>query len=258
MTGVQTCALPICSASCLYCYLVCNYNKCSYMRVFVNREQMMDKLLKTASQDGAEHTFEIGSNSDLVLENTVTGNLDWTIERFSKSKRGYITFPTKFASVSPLLGLEHSGRVIVRMSVNPPDIIRTVEIGTSPLDARIMAVNSLCEAGYKVGLLIAPVILTEGWREGYGALIDTLAERLSPRAKKGLFIEVIFMTYSFVHRAINSEAFPDAPQLYDSGSMTGRGRGRYCYREEARGPAEEFIRAKLEEKLSGIPIIYIV
>ena len=35
-----------CSAMCLYCYLVCNYNKCSYLRLFVNREQMMDRLLK--------------------------------------------------------------------------------------------------------------------------------------------------------------------------------------------------------------------
>ena len=37
-----------CSAMCLYCYLVCNYNKCSYLRLFVNREQMLDKLIKTA------------------------------------------------------------------------------------------------------------------------------------------------------------------------------------------------------------------
>ncbi len=31
-----------CSAMCLYCYLVCSYNKCSYLRLFVNREEMMD------------------------------------------------------------------------------------------------------------------------------------------------------------------------------------------------------------------------
>ncbi len=29
-----------CIAMCLYCYLVCNYNKCAYLRLFVNREQM--------------------------------------------------------------------------------------------------------------------------------------------------------------------------------------------------------------------------
>jgi len=34
-----------CSAMCLYCYLVCNYNKCSYLRVFVNRDQIMDNII---------------------------------------------------------------------------------------------------------------------------------------------------------------------------------------------------------------------
>ena len=28
-----------CIASCMYCYLVCHYNKCAYMRLFVNREE---------------------------------------------------------------------------------------------------------------------------------------------------------------------------------------------------------------------------
>ena len=35
-----------CGAMCLYCYLVCNFNKCSYLRVFVNREQLLEKIIK--------------------------------------------------------------------------------------------------------------------------------------------------------------------------------------------------------------------
>ncbi|HCX79085.1 MAG TPA: spore photoproduct lyase, partial [Firmicutes bacterium] len=46
---------------CLYCYLVCHYNKCSYLRLFVNREEMLKKLLKTAAAS-RDLTFEIGSN----------------------------------------------------------------------------------------------------------------------------------------------------------------------------------------------------
>ena len=59
-----------CTAMCLYCYLVCNFNKCSYLRLFVNREQMLDKIIKRANKAEEELTFEIGSNSDLILENT--------------------------------------------------------------------------------------------------------------------------------------------------------------------------------------------
>ena len=38
-----------CTAMCMYCYLVCNYNKCAYLRLFVNREQMLDKIVKEAN-----------------------------------------------------------------------------------------------------------------------------------------------------------------------------------------------------------------
>ena len=67
-----------CTASCLYCYLVCNYNKCAYLRLFVNREEMLNKIIKTSEKSDKELTFEIGSNSDLILENTITKNLVWT------------------------------------------------------------------------------------------------------------------------------------------------------------------------------------
>lgn len=247
-----------CRAMCLYCYLVCNYNKCSYLRLFVNREQMMDKLIKTAESSEKDIVFEIGSNSDLVLENTVTGNLEWTIESFSKSKRGYLTFPTKFDMVEPFLGLDHRGKIIMRMSVNPEEIIRKVEYGTASLEARISALNRMCDAGYKVGILLAPVVMADNWMELYTRLIEQLSGGLSQKAKDQLFIEIIFMTYSYVHRAINREAFPNAVELFDKSLMTGRGRGKYCYREDVRTMGEQFLREQLEQKLKGIPIVYVV
>ncbi|NLL51814.1 MAG: spore photoproduct lyase [Peptococcaceae bacterium] len=247
-----------CSAMCLYCYLVCNYNKCSYLRLFVNREQMMAKLKKTANDSDKDLVFEIGSNSDLVLENTITGNLEWTIENFSKCEKGLLTFPTKFHMIEPLLSLNHRGKIIARISVNPEEIIRKVEFGTSPLKERVRALNQMCEAGYKVGMLIAPVVLLEDWEKLYSELIEYLADELSPQAKKQLFIEIIFMTYSFVHRAINQEAFPKAVNLYNQSLMTGRGRGKYCYKADVRTAGEDFLRKQLSQKLKGIPIIYIV
>ena len=247
-----------CSAMCLYCYLVCNYNKCSYLRLFVNREQMMEKLIKTAGSSEKELVFEIGSNSDLVLENTVTQNLEWTIEEFGKREKGFLTFPTKFDMVGPLLPLSHRGRIFPRMSVNPDAIIRRIELGTSPLASRINALNLMSDAGYKVGLLIAPVVLVDNWKELYGELIEQLSAQISEKTKKRLFIEIIFMTYSYVHRAINAEAFPNAVELFDSALMTGRGRGKYSYREDVRTAGEQFLREQLSQKLSNVPIVYVV
>lgn len=246
-----------CSAMCLYCYLVCNYNKCSYLRLFVNREQMMDRLIKVSMNGETGKTFEIGSNSDLVLENTITGNLEWTITQFAQRGRGHITFPTKFHMVEPLLDLDHRGKAIFRMSVNPQSIISRIELGTSSLMKRIDAVNRMCDAGYPCGLLIAPVIIMEGWKEEYRTLLQTLRDHLSPKMKREMFLEVILMTYSFVHRAINGEAFPAAPELYDKELMTGRGRGKYCYRPEVRADAEQYLREEIKKALGDVEILYI-
>lgn len=246
-----------CTAMCLYCYLVCNYNKCAYLRLFVNREQMLDQIIKKGRTSDKILTFEIGSNSDLVLENTITNNLPYTITRFAKEGVGRLTFPSKFHMVEPLLNLDHKGKIIFRMSVNPQAVISRIELGTSSLKQRIEAVNLMCEAGYPCGLLIAPVILTEGWRELYTGLLEELKEGLSEKMKKQMFLEIILMTYSYVHRAINGDAFPKAPDLYDKELMTGRGRGRYCYRPEAREEAELYLRKEIQRILGSVTVLYI-
>ena len=247
-----------CTAMCMYCYLVCNYNKCAYLRLFVNREQMLEKIIKVAEKSEKELTFEIGSNSDLILENSITGNLDWTIKEFSKTNKGYLTFPTKFDMVDSICQIEHKGKVIPRISVNPDKIINQVEFGTARLKERVVAINKLKSAGYKVGILIAPVIFVDNWKEEYEELIKYLANHLSKEAKKEVFFEIIFMTYSYVHRMINKEAFPNAITLYKQEQMTGRGRGKYMYKEYIRKEGEKFFREKLAKYFPQNKIIYIV
>lgn len=247
-----------CTAMCMYCYLVCNYNKCAYLRLFVNREQMLEKIIKTAQKSEKQLTFEIGSNSDLVLENTITGNLVWTIENFTNTEKGFLTFPTKFDMIDEILPLQHNGKIIIRMSVNPEEIINKVEFGTSRLKGRIEAINKLAEAGYKIGILIAPVILVENWKELYTELIQKLNQTLSPKVKKQAFFEIIFMTYSYVHTRINEEAFPNAINLYDREKMTGRGRGKYGYKEKNRIEAEIYLREQMKKYFPNNRIEYIV
>ena len=245
-----------CTAMCLYCYLVCNYNKCAYLRLFVNREEMLEKIIKIANENDKELVFEIGSNSDLILENSITGNLKWTIENFKKAKKGYITFPTKFDMVDDILDVEGKENVIIRMSVNPKEIIQKVEIGTSSLENRVKAINKLKKAGYKVGILIAPVIFVENWEELYKELVIYLKENLSDEVKKDMFFEVIFMTYSYIHRKINEEAFPNAVKLYNEELMTVRGKGKYTYKQEERKKGEEYIGKLLSEYFPKNNIVY--
>lgn len=247
-----------CIAMCMYCYLVCNYNKCAYLRLFVNREYMLDKIKKTASKADKNLVFEIGSNSDLILENTITGNLEWTIENFKNQSKGMLTFPTKFDMVEPILGLNHNKKIIVRMSVNPEEIITKIEFGTSKLKGRIEAINKLVDAGYIVGILIAPIILVDNWKILYDDLLKQLKEMLSIKAKKQVFFELIFMTYSFVHNAINHEAFPNAIELYNKEIMTGRGKGKYAYKPQIKEEAKKYMEELMHKYFPNNEIKYIV
>ena len=160
--------------------------------------------------------------------------------------------------VDSILNLDHQGKIIVRMSVNPQEIISEVEIGTSPLKNRVEAINKLKKAGYKVGILIAPVVLVENWKEKYEELVKYLAENLSEEVKKDAFFEIIFMTYSYVHNAINQDAFPDAINLYNKDIMMVRGRGRYMYKKEVREDGAKFFEEIMKKYFECNEIKYIV
>ena len=220
---------------------------------------MLDKIIKYSNKSEKELVFEIGSNSDLILENMITNNLEWTIENFvSKTEKGMLTFPTKFDMVDPILNLDHQGKIIVRMSVNPQEIIREIEIGTSPLKNRVQAINKLKQAGYKVGILIAPVVMVENWQDKYEELVKYLYDNLDEVVKKDVFFEVIYMTYSYIHNAINQEAFPNAINLYNKDIMTVRGRGKYTYKKEIKADATKFFEELLGRYFPDNEIKYIV
>lgn len=220
---------------------------------------MLKKIVKTANKSEKNLVFEIGSNSDLILENMITNNLIWTIENFVKeAEKGMLTFPTKFDMVDSILNLDHQGRIIIRMSVNPQEIIKEIEIGTSPLKNRVVAINKLKKAGYKVGILIAPVVMIENWHEKYTELVKYLHDNLDEDVKKEVFFEIIFMTYSYIHKVINKEAFPNAINLYDKDIMTARGRGKYTYKKEIKEEGSKFFRELLEKYFHDNEIKYIV
>ncbi|MDZ5253588.1 radical SAM protein [Clostridium sp. LIBA-8841] len=247
-----------CAASCLYCYLVCNFGVTSYLRVFVNRDEIMNEVKKNIRKIGKMATYELGCNSDLVLENTITGNLRWAIEEFGKLENAKATFATKFHMINDLLDAKHNGNTQMRISVNPEEIIRKVEIGTSSLEERIAAANKMYKAGYRIGLNIAPVILVEGWENLYRKMFKTLGEKLNEGLKDQIFIEVIFMTYGISNDMINRASMLHAVDIFHRTKMKPKGRGKYQYKSEEREPAEKLILELIKEYFPKGTLSYMV
>lgn len=247
-----------CMAMCTYCYLVCTFFKGAYLRVFVNREQMMQAIKRKINKIGEHKVYELGSNSDMVLENVITGNLRWAVEEFGKLDNATATFATKFNMVDDLLDAKHNGNTQIRISVNPHEIIKKVEIGTSSLDERIKAANKMYRAGYKVGINIAPIILIKDWRRNYKKLIKELHDKLNKEMHDKIFFELIFMTYGYANDIINKEAMPNVYNVFDKNIMRPKGRGKYCYKQDIRNEAESYIFDEISKYFPYAKISYCV
>ena len=100
--------------------------------------------------------------------------------------------------------------------------------------------------------------MVDNWKELYLELIQRLNEELSEKVKNDVFFEIIFMTYSFVHTKINEEAFPNAINLYNKELMTGRGKGKYMYKNGLREDGEKFFRENMKKYFPNNEIMYIV
>ncbi len=92
--------------------------------------------------------------------------------------------------INSILDINHKSKTVIRMSVNPEEIIKKVEFGTSTLFKRIDAINKLCDAEYPVGLLIAPVVMIENWQQHYKELMQILYENLSEKVKKKCLLKL--------------------------------------------------------------------
>ncbi|HWI65595.1 MAG TPA: spore photoproduct lyase [Symbiobacteriaceae bacterium] len=249
-----------CTAMCTYCYLVANWFKGAYLRVFVNRDEMWNAVVKHAAKQPGGAVYEIGSNSDLVVENLVTGNLRWSIEeKFARLEGGHrATLATKFAQVDDLASLDHRGKTQIRFSVNPAELVRRVEIGTSPLDQRLSAANRTFAAGYRVGINLAPIMLVNGWQEQYDGLLTELAKKLDPALLEQTFFELIFMTYGWANDRINQAAFPGVLNVFEREKMQPKGPTKMHYRLSRREEAAVWFRHEIGARFPRASISYIV
>ena len=100
--------------------------------------------------------------------------------------------------------------------------------------------------------------MVEDYRNLYKELIIYLKENLNKKAINSLFFEVIFMTYSYIHDKINTEAFPKAIKLYNKDKMRARGRYKYMYKENILEAGKQYIVSLLKEYFPKNEIKYIV
>lgn len=226
-----------CTGACSYCYVARRKGYANPITTFVNSEKILAhidrkttklgkkvindetaKALKTTKEDLEQTdpklwTFDIGENSDISIDAEISDSVYELIQMFSKKGNSKASFATKFVNPNLLL-YEPRGRTRIRFSLMPTSVSRVVDVRTSPIYDRILAINEFVRAGYEVHINLSPVIIYNGWEDDYEDLLIMLDDSLDKKAKDQLKAEVIFLTHNEKLHQLNMEWHPKAEELF--------------------------------------------
>jgi spore photoproduct lyase len=208
-------------------------------------------------------TFELSCYTDPLGIEHVTGSLAEAVRRVGAGRYGddvSLRFTTKFDDVAELVGIEHHRRTRVRFSVNAPDLARRFDGGTAPLAGRLTALRTLAQAGYPVGLTIAPVMAYPGWQAGYGDLLDQVTTAVAGVEDLDLTAEIITHRFTPASKDVLLSWYPHTKLEMDEDVRTQKrskfGGVKYVYPRATMAEMRAWFTAELEARLPAAPLLY--
>ena len=260
-----------CPAHCIYCYLAGSLTGPPITRAYANidaifaaaQARLGEGTITSRSEDRAHEgtTYEASCYTDPLGIEAVTGSLSALIERFGAwQANAQLRFTTKFANVAPLLSLKHNGRTRIRASVNPA-AYAPFEGGTDTAANRLAALRAMAEAGYPIGLTIAPIIAANGWQDAYGELIDQAAGALYGAPETAdLTFELITHRFTEGSRAVLQGWYPGSRLDMSEDRRTIKrnkfGGRKSVYDRETMSQLREFFERRLADRLPQGRILY--
>ncbi len=206
-----------CPAHCAYCYLAGSLAGPPIIRAYANLPEILAELppavgqgrvtSRSAARAGEGTTFECSCYTDPLAIEHLTGHLAACIRHFGAWDAAVqLRFTTKFDAVGALAGLPHHGRTRVRFSVNAAGAER-FEGGAPRMAERLRALRSLAEAGYKVGLTVAPILRLPEWPGAYDRLFADVAAVLAG-LETDLTVELITHRFTPKSKAVLESWYP--------------------------------------------------
>jgi spore photoproduct lyase len=259
-----------CPGHCTYCYLAGSLKGPPITRAYANLPEIFDRIpahlgkgtvtSRSKSRKDEGTTYEASCYTDPLGLEHLTGSLSALIDFFgSWDADAQLRFTTKFDGVEPLLALNHKGRTRMRFSLNPP-MFRRFEGGTSRVAARIKAMRRAADAGYRIGLTIAPIIAAPGWERAYTELLAQVSEALCPSTKRDLTVELITHRFTAGSKAVLTDWYPgsglDMSHDRRSEKRTKFGSVKHVYDAPTMSTVRRFFEEELRRHLPDAQLLY--
>ncbi|HEU4963809.1 MAG TPA: spore photoproduct lyase [Bacilli bacterium] len=250
-----------CPGHCHYCYLQTTMGKKPYVRVYVNIDEILETAQKYIDERAPEPTsFEAACTSDPIAVEHLTGNIRRMIEFFGASELGSLRLVTKYDDVDHLLDVKHNKRTRFRFSINARYVIKNFEPGVAPFDRRIVAAGKIARAGYPLGFIVAPLVIFDGWEDGYRELMERLSRELVPEAKADLTFELIQHRFTAAAKKIILQNYPKTKLDLDEEKRKYKwgkyGRGKWVYQPTDADRLNLHLRALIEEYFPQAKVEY--
>jgi spore photoproduct lyase len=252
-----------CPAHCQYCYLAGSLQGPPVIRTFANLPAILSNL-PTYKQVGRVTTFEASCYTDPLGIEHLTGSLAETIRFFGEQEDMHLRWVSKFDQVNALLDIPHHGNTQPRISLNTDFIARRMEGGTASLKARLAAIRKLAlprsegGGGYKVGLVIAPIMPVPDWEEQYSDLLDRLEQTLDFPCD--ITFELISHRFTPGSKAILQEWYPNTQIDFDESNRSLKfnkfGGKKYVYSALTMHMLRSFFQSELKRRFPDAPILY--
>ena len=259
-----------CPAHCSYCYLAGSLAGPPIIRVYANLAEILAELpaavgrgqITSRSEARAAEgtTFECSCYTDPLALEHLTGHLAACITHFGKwDAPVQLRFTTKFDAVEPLLGLAHNGRTRVRFSVNARAAERH-EGGAPRMAARLAALRAMAQAGYPVGLTVAPILRVPDWEVAYDRLFEEVHSALDGIADVDLTAELITHRFTPKSKAVLQGWYPGSSLEMDeaerSKKMTKFGSVKWVFPKQQMAEMRAALSASLATHLPEARLLY--
>ena len=123
-----------------------------------------------------------GELSDSLMFERELGLGATLVGMFRKRPTATLELKTKTDNISGIIATPPAKNVVLSWSLNRPEVIDTDEKGAASLDDRIKSAEQAARAGWKVAFHFDPLVISDGWSEGYAQVVEKMFDAVAPGA----------------------------------------------------------------------------